>query len=74
MQLSSLLSQTLSWEHYILLRQRNFEGVDGIGKRFLVDGKLAFSMEMHPRSGIQSLQDRDSEQLLRYVLGDTSKQ
>lgn len=48
-----------------MLKQRNFDGVDGIGKRFLVSGQLAFIMEMHPRSGIQAMLDRDNRQLLR---------
>ena len=55
------------WEHFAHARTRAAFGpdVDGIGKRLVVNGELAFTSELHPRSQIQSLYDAEGAQLLK---------
>ncbi|QQP33204.1 Uncharacterized protein FKW44_024495 [Caligus rogercresseyi] len=47
----------LEWKHYVRASSRSFDSFNGIGKHFMVNGKRSFSLEMHPRSGIQSVYD-----------------
>ncbi|XP_040569424.1 teneurin-m [Lepeophtheirus salmonis] len=57
----------LEWNHYVRASSRSFDAFNGIGKHFMVNGKRSFSLEMHPRSGIQSVYDGGSisKRLLR---------
>ena len=58
--------RTLEWSHFVQMRQRNFDGVSGVGKVLSVDGADAVvTAEMHPRSGIQTLYDEAGQELVR---------
>ena len=54
-----------NWEPFINMKQRNFDGVSGIGKHFVVNGNKVLTAEMHPRSGIQSIYNDAGKELLR---------
>ena len=54
------------------MKSRNFEGVSGIGKHFLVNGNRVLTAEMHPRSGIQAIYDDAGQELLRLAIWKTN--
>ena len=57
----------IQWEYFVHSQGRSSFGVsvDGIGKRFLINGEMAFKSELHPRSMIQSLYDSEGDMLLK---------
>ena len=58
-------SNVYEWQPFIDMKQRNFDGVSGIGKHFVVNGNKVLTAEMHPRSGIQSIYNDAGKELLR---------
>ena len=58
----------VQWEYFIHSARTRFSfsaNVDGIGKRLLVNGEVALTSELHPRSRIRSLYDETGLQLLK---------
>ena len=58
----------VQWEYFIhsaRTRSSFSANVDGIGKRLLVNGEVALTSELHPRSRIRSLYDENGLQLLK---------
>lgn len=58
-------NELLSWDFYVRLIPRSFDGFSGLGKHFSSNGSLTFSSEMHPRSGIQALYDPKGELIVK---------
>ena len=58
----------IQWDYFIhsaRTRSSFSANVDGIGKRLQVNGNLALTSELHPRSRIRSLYDENGLQLLK---------
>lgn len=59
------VSSSFQWQHFIHVKERKFDGINGIGKSFSVAGNKIFTVEMHPRSGTKTLYDEAGKELIK---------
>ena len=68
LQVNNLTVHKVKWNHFIhssRTRSSFSLNVDGIGKKLEVNGEIAFTSELHPRSMIRSLYDSQGIQMLK---------
>lgn len=58
-------TENLTLDHFVRIKSRDFHGVTGIGKHFILNGHRVLTSERHPRSGIQLLLDETDKEILR---------